>query len=122
MEFPAQLFLIAAHDPNSAPSKISAANFRGGIARFEFNDVSATIDNDRWIFCLIDYAAQLPDSGENTLTPLAQPVGTRDVCNFRQSSLHALAPRQASCRLPALVDYGPWATREFRIRLAKSRR
>jgi len=38
--------LIARRDPNCAPTKISGPDFQQEIARFQFNEVSATIDND----------------------------------------------------------------------------
>jgi hypothetical protein len=36
--------------PTAEPSKFFAYDFKGKFARFEFSDVSATIDNDRSIF------------------------------------------------------------------------
>jgi hypothetical protein len=48
--------LIARRDPNCAPTKISGADFQQKIARFRFNEVSTTIDNDWSIFRFIDHA------------------------------------------------------------------
>jgi hypothetical protein len=49
--------LIAQGDPNCEPTKISRADFQQKIARFQFSEVSATIDNDRSIFRFVDHAA-----------------------------------------------------------------
>jgi hypothetical protein len=48
--------LIAPGDPNCKPTKISGADFQQEIARFRFNEVSATIDNDWSILRFVDHA------------------------------------------------------------------
>jgi len=49
--------LNARRDPNCEPTKIFGADFQQEIARFQFSEVSATIDNDRSIFRFVDHAA-----------------------------------------------------------------
>jgi hypothetical protein len=61
--------LIAPHDPNCGPTKISGADFQQQIARFRFNEVSATIDNDWSILRFVDRAARREASAKNTVTP-----------------------------------------------------
>jgi hypothetical protein len=48
-------FSVRDRNPTCGLSKLSDADFRGEFVRFEFNDVSATIDNNRPIFRLIDH-------------------------------------------------------------------
>jgi hypothetical protein len=57
------------HDrrPNYEPSKIFDADFRGEFARFEFNDVSETIGNDRSISHFIGHAAHFCANVKNTV-------------------------------------------------------
>jgi hypothetical protein len=44
--------------PTVEPSKFFAYDFKGKFPRFEFSDVSASIDNDRSIFHVIDFVAR----------------------------------------------------------------
>jgi len=52
-----QIFSADGQNPTVEPSKFFAYDFKGKFARFEFSDVSASIDNDRSIFPAIDHAA-----------------------------------------------------------------
>jgi len=69
--------LIAQRDPNCAPTKISGPDFQQEIARFRFNEVSATIDNDWSILRFVGYAACRVASAKNTVIVLARPVINR---------------------------------------------
>jgi hypothetical protein len=60
--------LIAPDDPNCKPTKIFGADFQQEIARFRFNAVSATIDNDPSILLLVDRATRRAVSAKNTVT------------------------------------------------------
>ncbi|WP_146618636.1 hypothetical protein [Rhodoplanes elegans] len=54
-----QIFSADARSPNNEPSKFFAYDFQGKFARFEFSNVSASIDNDRSILRAIDHVARL---------------------------------------------------------------
>jgi len=54
----AQFFSVHDRRPNYEPSKILDVDFGGEFARFEFNDVSETIGNDRSISHFIDHATR----------------------------------------------------------------
>jgi len=62
--------LIARRDPTCAPTKLFGADFQQKIARFRFNEVSATIDNDWSIFSLRRSRNTLRASARNTVIAL----------------------------------------------------
>jgi hypothetical protein len=66
--------LIARLDPNREPTRIFGADFRGEIARFQINDLPATIDNDQSILRFIGHAARRAVSARNTVVALARPA------------------------------------------------
>jgi hypothetical protein len=66
--------LIAQRDPNCAPTKISGPDFQQEFARFRFNEVSATIDNDRSILRLVGHSARHAANARNTVVALARPA------------------------------------------------
>jgi hypothetical protein len=53
-----QIFSADGQSPTIEPSKFFAYDFKGKFARFEFSDVSASIDNDRSIFHAIDHGVR----------------------------------------------------------------
>jgi hypothetical protein len=75
--FQRNFFSIARRDPNCEPTKISGADFRGEIARFRFNEASATIDNDRSILRFDDHPSRRAASSRNTVIALARSAINR---------------------------------------------
>jgi hypothetical protein len=66
-----KFFSDDARNPNNDPSKIFAHDVEGKFARFEFSEVSATIDNDRSTFPLTAANRSISAGFKSTVTRLS---------------------------------------------------
>src|SRR6185312_15523301 len=78
--------------PTIEPSKFFAYDFKGKFARFEFGDVSASIDNDRSIFRLVDHATQSAPGSKKTVNACSTSITVDKTSAVARSRTHRKSP------------------------------